>query len=211
MRRWWWLPFGAFFGLLAACPPDVVIPGKEMGVYEMRAFWEREGDQFLPPTFNECNLDEVPSEFSFRATLSRQPGTTQAWITLGPHTNEATFDGQSIESHAAAARMLDECTCAGSEVRIEERIAMALISKSQRDALGSSECPPNPLDGGVPGADGGVILPDDTPDGFDALLACGELQNTLTSTPPCLCTLPDAGQFLLGRCRTGYRLDGRRR
>lgn len=212
MRRWWWLLFGSFLGLLAACPTGVEIPGAEkMGVFDFHAFLKQNGEELVPPTFNECLLDEVPLAFDFEAIMSRDPGTPRAWITLGRVSNEALFDGQVIASYAKAPRTLDECTCPGSAVYIDERITVALLSKSQRDALGRNDCPRNPLDGGVPKPDGGVILPDSTPNGFDALLACGELVNTLTSDPACTCNLPDGGQFRLERCSTGYKLHGARR
>jgi hypothetical protein len=60
-----------------------------------------------------------------------------------------------------------------------ERVDVAVLSRSQAEALGGV-CPANPLDFGVvpmPTADGGIKLPSQTPQGFDAVRLCGEMSH----------------------------------
>jgi hypothetical protein len=161
---------------------------------------------FTDPNDNAPDAGGIGTSFTFEATLSWDPGTSQAWLTLGgkevacacaapPTSWPAAFDGQTVTATFSAPRNFSECGSAS--VPLQETFAVALLSASQAAAVGGA-CPPNPLDGGIPGAtdggaDGGLILmPGPTANGFDARLACGVLIDTVVpgpdagaSCPPC--------------------------
>jgi hypothetical protein len=87
-------------------------------------------------------------------------------------------------------------------VLLRERLTVALLSQSQSSFL-EGRCPPQPLDGGVPVPEGdaGVLAPDSTESGFDAVRACGVLVNTLLPAEGCLCP----------GCSITYEVSGVRR
>lgn len=144
----------------------------------------------MPPVAGEveplprCDVNALPSDggilsafdggFEFTARVSRNFDAGQAYVVIGGVTRDATFDGQVVQAGFTAARRFTECDCVDTDV--EETLTMALLSTSQNAAL-QNTCPGNPLDGGVPqpSPDGGVLRPDTTPRGFDAIRACGEL------------------------------------
>jgi hypothetical protein len=168
----------------SACDDEPDGPGREkMGTYELTAEVVTLADGGLDPGYQDCTLrnpgmTELPSSsFPFEVILTRNPDTNETFLTLGGVTRPATFDGQFVESTFFARREFANC-CVGADGQnlgqLEERLRVALLSRSQSDALGG-RCPPNPLDGGVPGPDAGVTPPGSIGTGFDALRACGEL------------------------------------
>lgn len=157
---------------------------------------------------SNCALSGAPqAEFEFTGTFSRYHGDSEAWLTIDGTWRPATFDGQYIRSMRAAPRRFGECACAeGSvdEVVLEETLSVALVSKSQDEKLGSSGCPDDALDGGIPAvdADAGVLAPGSTPRGFDAVRACGELLDV---------AVPDPAVHCCERCTLVYRVKGERK
>jgi hypothetical protein len=154
---------------------------------------------------------------SFEGTFSYDANTGQTWLTLGgkqqpcacaspPLSWDAIFDGHDVSASSAAPRSFAEC--GQSPVTVQETLTVALLSQSQAAAVGG-QCPPNPLDGGVPaptdgGASGdggtGVRLPGPTAGGFDARLACGVLVDEVVPGP-------DAGASCPA-CRWRYVVSG---
>jgi len=154
-----------------------------MGTYELTAEVVKLRDGGLDPDYQDClaknpGMAELPSEsFPFQFVLTRNPDTNEVFLTLGGVTRTATFDGQFVESTFVARREFATCCVddeGQNEGQLEERIRVALLSRSQSVALGG-RCPRDALDGGVPGPDAGVTPPGSTGTGFDALRACGEL------------------------------------
>jgi hypothetical protein len=128
------------------------------------------------PALDACALDEVQvAAFSFDVALSANPDAGETFLTLsGGVSRAATWDGQVARATAQARRYFRQC--AGCVTRVEETIELALLSLSQSQAVGGA-CPAAPLDGGAPAPDdAGVSLPGTRDEGFDALLACGELR-----------------------------------
>ena len=180
--------------LAVACPATPPPGDQNLGVYGVHA----------APAGRDCQLAEVSAApFDFQATLSRQSDGSGAWLTLSGYSRDAGWDGQVLRSTAAAERVFVACPCG---LRIVETVTLALLSQSQADAVGLA-CPPGPLDGGVPAptADGGITAPAFTAQGFDAILACGELTTELELVPDsgvCPACLP---------CTTRFDLTGARR
>ncbi len=183
----------------AGCPAGRVIPGDEViGAF---GFTARDAGR-------ECDLDEVSSDdFAFEATLSRQSGSALAWVTLERYSRDGGWDGQYFESTGVAQRVFVACNeCPTS---VEETMRLAILSRSQSDALGGA-CPLDALDGGVPGPDAGagVTPPGMTPLGFDAERACGALSVAVTAGPKA-----DGGACAAAcnGCRVRFTLEGVRR
>lgn len=192
----------------AACPFETVEPppGDLIGYFAMRAEPATAPDGGL-----ECVLADVfLVAFDFDMALSRDDvdGGPVGYMTLSPgYARPAEWDGQVMRSRADARRYFDECSeCA---TRVQEDVDVALLSRSQSEAVGNS-CPANPLDGGVPGPnDAGISPPGPREQGFDALLACGELRTQVLVDEG----LPDGGPCpeKCGACRTTYLLWGERK
>lgn len=180
-------------------------PGNEkMGTYSLSAELIDAG----------CPSALIPEPtLSFFAIFSRMSGTQEAFLTLGNSNTEATFDGQTFHAERQAPRRFD-FTCGGEGVcnatELKEVLDVALVSKSQDEALfkktGVAGCPDDlAVLQSVTKPDAGIVLPDMTPRGFDAVRACGTLKNevvtdknvsTCLDCPPC---------FML------YRVRGERR
>lgn len=189
------LPLAVCAALLG-CPENERTPGDEnMGTYQFHA----------EPTSLACGLPDIPNNgFDFTGTFSRFRDGGAVFLTLNEIARDAGFDGQVAYSAHSAPRTFalpDAGSCAPCQMRVIETIQVALLSKSQSSAVGD-KCPPNPLDGGVPGADGGVQLPGSTATGFDSVRACGALSEEITGTGTCdpLCA-----------CLLTYRLTGERK
>lgn len=119
------------------------------------------------------------------------------------------WDGQVLRSVAAATRMLPGCGCPSTVV---ETLALAFLSESQASAS-NGVCPDNAASGGTPQPtpDGGIILPGDAPEGFDARLVCGTLAQTISpaadagsaacesTCPPCNISYAVVGQRAIAR------------
>lgn len=157
------------------------------------------------PVESQCQLDDVtPTELAFDATLSREPQSQVAYLSLGRYTRDATFDGQIFTSRGEASRTFSACgNCA---TRLIEVFSVAVLSRSQSEAL-RQQCPP--LDGGIPPPDdAGVLLPMQTPVGFDAVRLCGELRTWVEAQG-----LPDGGpcEAVCSQCQVRYQVVGDRR
>lgn len=173
------------------------MPGDEvMGTYAFEA----------APLEQQCELSDVPATgFGFTGTFTRDSASTQAWFRLNNVVREGEFDGQVFRVGYAARRVFTDARCGGCSTELSEVLTVAILSKSQNDAAGDG-CPDSPLDGGVPqGA--GVTPPGPVANGFDAVRACGELENAVLATPlegeACA---PECGQ-----CALRYRVNGARR
>ena len=185
--------------VLGGCPSSTpAIPGSErMGTFDFTAQVVRQADGGLDPAWEDCsaknpsiNSNEAPEDdFTFQAIFSRDPSTNEAWITIGGISRKAVFDGQYVDSTFSADRQFQAFDGGG---QLTEHFTVALLSRSQSLALGSV-CPAEPLDGGLPGPDAGVTLPGPTGNGFDALRACGVLENDVQPPSTCVgcsgCTL----------------------
>lgn len=157
-----------------------------------------------------CALPEVsPTSLRFEAQVTRDSSTAQAWLTLGPgYPRDAGWDGQLLDSTASVRRLFPSCgACSG--VQATESIRFVLLSRSQSEVVGR-RCPDNALDGGtpLPNADAGVTPPRQTPEGFDALYACGELVFSVQASQveggePC--------PSICSECVVRYTLQGERR
>lgn len=212
-------------GAITACPEPHPLPGDEfIGAFNFVATRVDGGCEGLQAA--------TLGTFSFVGSVTRcatdsptgncvaTPGRT--FFTVGEQDFDAGFDGQylHVDPHGAA-RQFEEC--GGEPTRMDEAIDVALLSSSQRAALasgGAFSCPATALDGGVPPADGtSIFLPGPTPDGFDAVVACGQVVYTVTNaaysadagTGTGICRQPnDAGALPGGRCTFVYSLRGDR-
>lgn len=158
-----------------------------------------------------CTLPEVSSaSVRFDAQVTREPSTNEAWLTLGSgYPRDAGWDGQFLESTASVRRLFSSCSGCSS-VLATEAIRFALLSRSQSEAVGR-RCPSDVLDGGLPSAsstDAGLTPPRQTPEGFDALYACGELTFSVHATPG---ENADACPASCSECVVRYTLQGERR
>lgn len=184
-----WLVGLAAVLAVAACSSGTSVPGKQViGTYNFTA----------TSTGGDCSFIEQPDGgFTYTATLSFDPGTTHGYVTINDVSRDGGFDGQVMDAPANANRVFSECNC-GNNVVVTERITVALLSASQRSAVGG-DCPPNPLDGGVPAPnDAGIVAPSVTASGFDAPLACGVETEEIVPGQGCSC----AG------CSLQYSLSG---
>ena len=135
---------------------------------------ERLGPDGGPLGPRECELIEVTAgDFSFNATLTRQSTSERAWMTLNGYSREGTFDGQVLTTTAEADRVF--AACSKCTTRVVETITVAVLSRSQNEAV-RSECPENAIDGGLAvDPDAGTVAPGKTAQGYDAVRLCGEL------------------------------------
>ncbi|MFZ5471850.1 MAG: hypothetical protein ACOZIN_20665 [Myxococcota bacterium] len=183
----------------ARCLTSETFPGDEvMGTFSFQA----------EELSKDCQLSDIPEGGfgPFTGTFSRIKGQPEAWLTLGEVSREAVFDGQVVSSTRRAPRRFPECQCDDTEV--EETLTVALLSKSQDQEVerlfGAAGCPPSPLDGGVPApdVDEGIVRPDSTERGFDAVRACGVLVDVVVPGQSCQCEMP---------CTLTYRILGERK
>ena len=178
--------------LLAACVSQHKIPGQTViGSFHFGATL----------TASSCAFAEQPDGglFFYDATFSYDPDGG-AFMTVADVDRDGGFDGQIFESWASANRLFNECDC-GENVTVNEHVEVALLSKTQGDAVGG-RCPANPLDGGVPAPnDAGILAPSNTPNGYDAVLACGEQVDDVVPGADCKC----------GPCSYRYQLEGTRK
>lgn len=181
--------------LLAGCPGDVRPLGDEnMGTYVFQA----------QPQVVACQLSINADPFTFSGTMSRYRDGGHAFLLLQGINRDAGFDGQVFVSAHTAASALEECKPCTTQV--QETITVALLSKSQSDALGG-KCPANPLDGGVPAPnDAGINGPGSTDKGFDSVRACGEMSDVIIATAAQGETCPEK----CTACSFRYQLTGER-
>lgn len=203
MRRY--LPWALL--VVASCvqsPPPP--PGDErMGTFEFTAQVVTLPEGGLDPAWQDCqtpargdagiSISELPaSDFSFEATLTQDRASGHTWLTIGDVSRDASFDGQYVDSTFTAQRTFKNCC--GDKGQLTERFRVALLSRSQSLALGGV-CPPDALDGGIPGPDAGVTLPGDNGVAFDALRACGILEDVVgpgeCGCTPCTLRYPLSG------------------
>jgi len=177
--RWRWALGAALVALgFAACSSSVTLPGKNtIGTYAFTA----------TQTSGDCAFSEQPDGgFTYTATLSFNPDTTQGFVTINDVSRDGGFDGTVMDAPATGSRVFSECEC--NSVVVNERITVALLSASQRAATDGG-CPANPLDGGVPAPDdAGILGPGERNDAFDAPLACGVQTDEIVPGEGCKCT-----------------------
>lgn len=180
--------------MLCACLDEPPFRGDEvMGTFAFTA----------EPWVLDCELADVAKDrFDFTGTFSRFRDGGEAFFTLNGVETPAEFDGQVVRTERAAARRFPECEC-GDRTSLHEMLAVALLSKSQDEALEGS-CPPDALDGGIPSG-GGIRRPASTERGFDAVRACGLLVDTVIPETEANCSP------VCQRCRLTYRVRGDRR
>ncbi len=183
-----------------SCGVAINLPGDEvMGTFSLHA----EG------TSKSCSLPDIQQTLDFPASLSRNRDGGQVFFFHSTRVWDAGFDGQFITSSAAALFKVADADggdyCAPCRETETLNFRFAVLSRSQSKAVGEM-CPPNPLDGGVPGADddAGIKLPASTDAGFDAVRVCGELQVTIDGTGTGFCNSACNG------CVLNYRLIGQR-
>jgi hypothetical protein len=193
-RLWW----AALAVCSVGCFSEHSPPGKQViGTYAFQATQTDAGGCFGP---DGGPFLEQPQDggFGFEATLSYNPGDG-AFMTVGDVDRDAGFDGARFTSWASSKRLFSECSC-GENMVVNERISLAILSASQRNAV-NGNCPPDALDGGVPvPGDGGIVGPGPISGGFDAPLACGEQVDEVAP-------VPDAG-CKCAACRFVYRVQG---
>jgi hypothetical protein len=191
--------------------PETKLPGDEgLGSFDFNASLMPN-----PPGIAACPLEDVLEDggttLAFSAAFSRDPVSGEVFMTLaGNNLDGGYFDGQVLQTRAhQAPRDLARCfrpeipdggpdggphPGCPSAVQVREQLTIALLSRSQDDLL-QGECPPEPLDGGLP-------PPNRRTDaGFDAIRACGELVDEL---------LPACNQDC-SYCMLRYRVEGIRR
>lgn len=162
---------------LLGCPRPAPPGDQSMGSWSVIA----EPDEVMAG----CQLTEVVhtdggvDTLAFDMTLTRDTSSNAAWMTLAGISREGTFDGQYFSNVAEASRVFT--ACAKCQMRVIERFDVAVLSRSQADALGG--CPRNVLDFGVvPAAnDAGITAPMQTPQGFDAVRLCGFISNEVVA------------------------------
>lgn len=201
----------------SACPPLPPPPGTEaLGDYVMVAEPERALPDGGPGSLRAdggpgCGIPEVTfAPLRFEVVVTREPSTGAAWLTLGGgYPRDAGWDGQVLDSTAEVRRLFPSCAACPPTLA-SERILVALLSRSQSDAVNG--CPALLPDGGLPALPrgDGITPPRQTMDGFDALYACGSLEFRVTfdagvdgPDPSC----PRA----CGECVVRYTLTGERR
>lgn len=192
--------------LALGCAPEVSYPGTEvMGTYAFSAqapVADVEGCALLNP--DAGGTDEG---FDFEAVLSRDEAAGEAWYTLRETSHPASFDGQVFRVTSIAPRRFPSCVpvdaperteCA--DVQVEETLEVALLSRSQNDALGGN-CPDGAPEVGIPLPDGGAVTgPDTTPTGFDAVRVCGRMVDRMIPAEGCCAP-----------CSVTHRIQGVRR
>lgn len=180
-----------------ACAPNTSGPGREkLGTYGFQA----------TPVARECALADGPGDaFSFDATLTRDPDTNDAYMTLGQFSRDAGWDGQTMESTIAAPRAFGG-ECASCPMALEETIRVGLLSESQNTAA-QNRCPDGPLP--AVDEDAGIRAPASDKFGFDAVRACGVLIDSTRVTG----LLPGGGACpgSCSQCSVQYRLIGVRK
>lgn len=199
--------FAAALAALVFCGcPAPVLPGDQpMGTWAMTATVANRGPA--------CELAELQpqtdggvTDFSFRGVLTRQSTTTEAWLTLAGYSREGTFDGQYFATSSEADRVFSDRDCSECQTKLVEDIYVAVLSRTQAEALGG-RCP-DVIDGGVPVPDGGVLPPGQTMQGFDAVRLCGSLTTSVVGTGTA-----DGGACApkCSGCLIEYQLRGERR
>lgn len=160
---------------LTACSAASGVPGSDIvGTFRITA----------EPLDRQCTLSDMQAQpFEFLATLSRNPVSQEAWLTLRGYPRSTLYDGQFVDSVASARRTFSDCSAC--ETSLNESIALAVFSESQALAVGSN-CPTSALDGGVPAVDddAGILAPAHRPLA-EAAMVCGEMKTQVTSANLC--------------------------
>ena len=183
-----------------------------MGQYEITATgglrgYLPDGGTYADGGVRECELVDLSAgDFTFNATLTRQSTSDRAWMTLNGYSRPGTFDGQVLATTASANRVF--AACSECSTRVEETIAVAVLSRSQNEAL-SGQCPENATTGGVPvDPDAGIVTPAQTGQSYDAVRLCGELTTVVVAVGRIDGGACDVG---CGGCTVRYQLRGDRR
>jgi hypothetical protein len=203
--RWWLLAaFGGLIGIWFACQSALKVKGEEIGTFSFTA-------SPVSPDAG-CPFQAFPNGgFSFDATLSHEVGSTRAFLIIGNLEHDAGYDGQIfVSEYSSSGRSFDECNCRGNtSITIDETLRVAILSRSQDQALGST-CPDNILDGGIPGPtpDGGILPPGPRGGSYDAVAACGTLLDVVTIPDVVGCSCPGCP---CPGCSTLFNLRGQRK
>lgn len=204
--------------VLSACEVLPPLPGSEsLGAWSIsaepvRGLPDGGAGELLPDGALRCPLPEVSqAPFRFDARITQDPASGHTWLSLGGgYPRDAGWDGQVLDSVASVRRLFPSCGACPVTLATE-RITVALLSRSQSEAVGR-QCPADALDGGVPappGPDGGLRAPGQTAEGFDALYACGELVFSVATSEP---AAPESGCAPgCDGCVVRYTLAGERR
>ncbi|MBX5480765.1 MAG: hypothetical protein IRZ16_02785 [Myxococcaceae bacterium] len=214
-------------GLLTAwatsCTGDSEIPGESMGLFRFHA---------SPLSFDggvarACDrISELPKDqgFDFEGVFSQsRESSEKAYFTINGLSRDASLTGQVLTSTVEAGRRFEVDDCV-PEFTAEETLEVALISESQArhyaalDGGPGTGCPPDIetlLGSGafLVDPDAGIVAPSFTPEGFDAIHACGLLIDILRPNGECPAfeTAPDGGTTPLDACTATYFVDGVRR
>lgn len=192
--------------LVLGCAPEVSYPGTEvMGTY---AFVAQQPVADVPAcALLDPEAGGSSDGFGFEAVLSRDKEAGEAWYTLRETSHPASFDGQVFRVTSVAVRRFPSCVpvdaperaeCA--DVQVEETIEVALLSRSQNDAL-DGRCPEGAPETGIPVPDGVTLTaPDTTPTGFDAVRVCGRMVDRIIPAEGCCAP-----------CSVTHRIQGVRR
>lgn len=200
--------------VMAACPPTGPAPGGDPSCTDGGAV--PPGDTVLGTfdfTTQVASTDCVPDHedmegtldggLSFRLILSRDSRSDQAWLTVDGYARCATYSRQTqtFSSNYEAATPLRSCFGSCATSRMEERIRLVVLSRSQSQQL-EDRC--EGLEPGVLPEGPGVTPPAPSLNGYDAWRVCGEM--SLVFTPPL-----DGGCECKPGCSAVYRLEGIRR
>src|SRR5690606_916400 len=192
--------------LMLGCAPEVTYPGTEvMGTYAFSAqapVADVPGCALLDP-----EVGGVADGFDFEAVLARDKDAGAAWFTLRETSHPASFDGQVFRVTSIAPRRFPSCVPADApervecaDVQVEETLEVALLSRSQNDAL-DGRCPEGAPEIGIPLPDGETLTaPDTTPTGFDAVRVCGRMVDRIIPVEGCCAP-----------CSVTHRIQGVRR
>lgn len=204
----------AGLALVAACPPSGPVPGGDpsctdggavppgdtvLGTFEFTT--QVDPATTCPPSHPDME-GTLDGGLSFRLILSRDSLSDRAWLTVDGYARCASYSRQTqtFSSTYRALSPLRSCSGSCKESRVEERMELVVLSRSQSQQV-EDQC--ERLERGVLPEGPGVTPPVPTLNGYDAWRVCGEM--AVEFTPP------DAGCECEPGCKAVYKLEGMRR